>query len=102
MQYNFRQIFNPTKEEKIQQLKRYKEIAQSIPKGSCAKCKHLIGPDPYLPGWVTDYGECAKSMSCFAKKVCHLEESPCPAYEESTSFEDRMDELIKEAENATN
>lgn len=77
---NLRQLFFPTKETQIERYERLIELMQEQ-KGQCTTCKWLIEPDPYLPGFVTDYGRCGKEQVCFAAKVCNLEPFECESYE---------------------
>ncbi len=79
MSNKLRDIFCTTK---VDPLELYKELKECIPDGACQRCKHLIGPDPYLPGYITDFGSCDKNMECFESKVCHLVDMPCLNYED--------------------
>lgn len=96
---NLKELFFPSKETQIKQFEHILSLMQEQ-KGQCSTCKWLIGPDPFLPGFVTDYGRCGKEQVCFAARVCNLELFECESYEyddtEEHYYRKRIEELRKE------
>lgn len=96
---NLKEQFFPSKEIRIKWYEQLIEMMQKQ-KGQCSTCKWIIGPDPSLPRFVTDYGRCGKEQICFAARVCNLEPLECESYEyddtEECYYRKRIEELRKE------
>lgn len=88
-----RRIFCPTKEEEIEDYERILQIHKNNI-GECCTCIHRIPTDPYLPGFVTDYGKCMWEMFHFEDKVCRLRKIECEHYEENVKTVMLFEELI--------
>lgn len=79
-------------------LKQYTEILEIMLKNTneCITCIHYQEPDPYLPGFVTDYGECKEHVDIFEDKVSDREKRiHCDAYEENFESIRKMKEAIE-------
>ena len=88
-------IFNPTAEEEIQDLRRLARLhIDQI--GHCSTCKYYIASTE--PGFVTDYGSCAKKNHLFPDKVCGLADVKCMMYEENT---EKLMDIIQKIQNLT-
>ena len=90
-----RRIFNPTKEEKIEDYERIIQIHKEHI-DECCTCKYYNPPPADLPGYITDYGNCELDMYFFAVKVCGLRGSRCDCYEENIEFVEHFTELIEQ------
>lgn len=88
-----RSIFFPTIKEQITQYERLIQI-HNEQIGYCSTCKHYIPTDPYLPGFITDYGKCELDKDIFTEKVCKLRDHDCDLYEESTEIVSHFESLI--------
>lgn len=75
MRYDFRRIFNPTKEEQEEDRKRYKELHYELAKEKgCSTCKNCIHVRNY-PDYVTaEECDCSAGLECdtvlFSVKNC--------------------------------
>lgn len=88
-----RRIFNPTKEERIKDLRILIELHKKN-FGNCCTCVNHEGS--IMPGFVTDYGECLKNASWFTRKVLDgNNEFPCSFYEENTEHVQNLEHQIK-------
>lgn len=80
----FRRIFNPTKEEQIQDLEQLIRL-HNMQIGHCSTCIHH--EESRMPGFVTDYGKCKKRVRIFYKKVVDSSQHiPCKQYEEDAEY----------------
>lgn len=92
-----RDLFCPSEKQRIMQYKNLIDLMHRY-KGDCCTCKWIIGPDPSLPGFVTDFGSCQKGCSHFAGKVCGLEKIECKDYEYDEDRENDWKNKIQEME----
>ena len=98
---SFRRSFFPTDEEKIERF----EMLISLHEDQlnyCSTCIHYISS--MMPGFVTDYGRCAKNSPIFEDKVCGNTQENCPYYAEDTQSVQRLRKMIaklKEERNET-
>lgn len=90
-----RRIFNPTKEEKIEDYERIIEIHKEH-YGDCCTCAYYNPPPADLPGYITDYGNCELDVYIFAEKVSFAWLRPCDCYEENIEFVEYFTELIEQ------
>lgn len=89
---SFRRSFFPTDEEKIERL----EMLISLHEDQlnyCSTCIHYISS--MMPGFVTDYGRCAKNSPIFEDKVCGNIKEHCPYYEEDTQSVERLHRMLE-------
>lgn len=65
MKYNFRRIFNPTKEEQEEDRRKYKALHYELAeKRGCSTCQHCIHVRNYH-GFVTaEECECSAGLEC--------------------------------------
>lgn len=92
MKVDFDKIFNPTKQEQIDEC----ELALKLHKsfiGSCCTCSNYVASD--APGFVTDYGTCMVCSSVFVKKICGMDNIICSLYMEDT---DSFEKVVKHIE----
>lgn len=75
---SFKDAINPSIQSRINFLETILKIRE-YSKEHCSTCVHYIPPDPNLPSYITDYGECD-----LGKDISIGEKANCPSYVEDT------------------
>lgn len=90
-----RDLFDPPDDVLLEQ---YMWILELMLKNTneCISCIHYKEPDPYLPGFVTDYGDCKEHVDVFEDKVLDRgNHVSCETYEEDFERIRDMKEAIE-------
>lgn len=92
-----KELFSPTTEKEIERTRLLLKLHEEFI-GDCSTCEHYVSPQPDLPEYVVDYGECSLKKDMFYKKVCGLCHAVCSGYQESTGEKERLKQKLYKLE----
>lgn len=94
-------IFAPERDVCIQQLKNLIDLHEHQLR-QCSTCGNYIPLDRETPGFVEDYGECAKKSPLFNLRIIGSTTTDCSFYFEDPIFQELVERQLKalEDENA--
>lgn len=88
-------IFAPERDVQIRQLKHLIDRHENQ-LGQCCTCGNYIPPDRETPGFVEDYGECAKKSPLFDLRIIGSATMDCSFYFEDPIFQELVERQLKE------
>lgn len=90
-------IFAPERDVRIQQLKHLIDLHENQLR-QCSTCGNYIPPNRETPGFVEDYGECAKKSPLFDLRIIGSTTTDCSFYFEDPIFQELVEQQLKELE----